>query len=272
MNQELLLKLRKDLEKSGLASELKVRKIFQQRGWSISGGAAYLDKDEGKSREIDIVAHHGDSVKKDKKTVLYSGFRIYAEVKKSEKPWVVFKHYPSRYFNSCAWNNIIDYINLPCKPSKLTSALEAHSLIKINGWEGTGVHEAFKKPDQPSRWYGAFLAAIKSATDYYEEYQTEGEKLSSNLLENPTEITFNQPVVILDGVLTTAELTDEGEIIIEEVNSAAFKFEYKTEHYNRSDYRVDVVTIGGLNEYLALVEKRQQTLREAILSHAGFEL
>lgn len=91
MNDELLNKIKKDLQKSGLASELKVRNIFQESGWSVSGGAAYLDKGEGKSREIDIVAHHGDIVKKGTKTIIYNGFRVYAEVKKSEKPWVVFK-------------------------------------------------------------------------------------------------------------------------------------------------------------------------------------
>ena len=90
---------------------------------------------------------------------------MYAEVKKSEKPWVVFKNYPKKYFDSCAWNNIIDYINLPCKPIHLSNSLAEHSLIKLNGWEGTGIHEAFKNPDQPSRWYGAFLSAIKAATD-----------------------------------------------------------------------------------------------------------
>ena len=271
MNEELMQKLKADLEKSGLATELKVRKIFQQRGWSISGGAAYLDKDEGKSREIDIVAYHGASVKKNEKIIIYNGFQAHVEVKKSEKPWVVFKHYPSKFLDSCAWNNIIDYINLPCEPIKLARSLQAHSLIKVNGWEGTGIHEAFKNPDQPSRWYGAFLSAIKSATDYFEEHETEGEKLSSNLYENPAEITFNQPIVVLDGILITAELSDDGEIILEEVTSAAFRFDYKTEHYNRSSYRVDVVTIHGLNEYLKIAEQRQQSLGREILKQAKIE-
>lgn len=272
MNEELMQKLKKDLEKSGVATELKVRDIFRHRGWHISGGAAYLDKDEGKSREIDIVAHHGASVRKGDKTIIYNGFKAHVEVKKSEKPWVVFKHYPSNFLRSCAWNNIIDYINLPCDPVKLAKSLQSHSLIKVNGWEGTGIHEAFKNPDQPSRWYGAFLSAIKSATDYFEEYRTKGEKLSNNLFENPTEITFNQPIVVLDGVIITAELSDEGEIILEEVLSSAFRFDYKTEHYNKSSYRVDVVTVDGLNEYLELAEQRQKSLSSEILKHSGIEV
>lgn len=153
----------------------------------------------------------------------------------------------------------------------LSGSLKQHSLIKENGWEGTGIHESFKNPDQPSRWYGAFLSAIKAATDYYEEYETDGEKLSNDLYENPTEITFNQPVVVLDGVLTTAELTADGEIIVEEVNSAAFRFDYKTKNYNKSSYRVDVVTIAGLGEYLELIKKRQKSLNDSILENAGIE-
>lgn len=272
MDIQFFNKLKEDLEKSGLASELKVRNILSKRGWSISGGAAYLDKDEGKSREIDIVSSCSAPVTKGEKCIVYNFFRLYAEVKKSEKPWIVFKHYPPQYLDSCAWDNIINAINLPCHPAILSTSLQSCSLIKVNGWQGTGIHEAFKNPDQPSRWYSAFLSAIKAATDYNEEYRTDGEKQTDNIIENPVEITFNQPLVVLDGILVSAELSENNDIILEEVKSAAFKFNYKTEYYNQSPYRVDVVTIDGLNDYLDIVEKRQVSLNEAIIKYSGIKI
>ncbi len=272
MDQAFFTKIKNDLLKSGLGSELKAGKIFQQRNWSVSSGGAYYDKDEGKSREIDIVAHHRASVKHNKKIVIYNSFLLHAEVKKSEKPWIVFKAYTTKYLDSCAWNNIISAINLPVAPQNLTLSLMPHSLKKKNGWVGTGIHEAFKNPDSPSRWYGAFVSAIKSGVDYYETHSPDADKTTNNILENPTEIQFIQPLVILDGKLITAELSDSNEVELEEVHSAAFNFEYKTKNYQDSSYRVDVVTLEGLDEYLSLVEDRQNNFNKAILKESKLDI
>lgn len=56
MRKELIDSIKKDLEKSGFSTELRARQIFIDSGWSVSAGYGYLDKDEDKSREIDIVA------------------------------------------------------------------------------------------------------------------------------------------------------------------------------------------------------------------------
>ena len=272
MNDEFFTKIKQDLLKSGLGSELKAGQIFQENGWSISSGGAYYDKDQGKSREIDIVAHRNDHIEYNGKTVIYNTVLIHAEVKKTEKPWVVFKSYPSAHFDSCAWNNIISAINLPTTATKFAASLMPHSLIKKNGWIGTGIHEAFKSPDAPSRWYGAFLSAIKSGVDYYDTNSPDADKVTDNIIENPTEIEFIQPLVVLDGKLISAELSSNNEMILEEINSAAFRFEYKTKEYQNSNYRVDVVTLDGLKEYLLLAEKRQKNFNEALTSEAKLNI
>lgn len=272
MDEDFFSKIKQDLLKSGLGSELKAGKIFQENGWSISCGGAYYDKDQGKSREIDIVAHHNASIKHDDKIIIYNSFLIHAEIKKAEKPWIVFKSYPLAPFNSCAWNNIISAINLPTTATKLTFSLMPHSLIKKNGWIGTGIHEAFKNPDTPSRWYGAFLSAIKSSVDYYDSNAPDANKITDDIMKNPTEIQFIQPLVVLDGKLITAELSIDNEMILEEVHSAAFRFEYKTKEYQNSSYRVDVVTMDGLKEYLSLATERQKTFNNALLKEAQLRI
>ena len=56
-------------------------------GWSARHGMTFEDKDENRSREIDIVATKVEYLKE-------FGFRLVfylvIEVKKSERPWIVF--------------------------------------------------------------------------------------------------------------------------------------------------------------------------------------
>ena len=63
MNTELVENIIKDLEKSGFSTELKVRKSLLDAGWSVNAGYGYFDKDENKSREIDIIATRVENLK-----------------------------------------------------------------------------------------------------------------------------------------------------------------------------------------------------------------
>src|SRR4030095_9224012 len=145
MNDELLAKVRADLERSGMHSEMLARQIFFRAGWSMSGGAAYLDRDEGKSREIDISAARVSNLQHGGKVCVYNELHIIADVKKSEKPWIVFKRpHSSNWGTGCAWNNLISRIRLPCEPRKLTSYLGIGSLLTANRWGGRWVSERFK--------------------------------------------------------------------------------------------------------------------------------
>lgn len=251
-----------------MGSELRVRRILQDRQWSVSAARAFLDRDEGKSREIDIHATRVEGRKHNDRHCIHTEFKIFAEVKKTEKPWVVFRQYPLSSLGYCAWNNLINYIHLPCAPGSLASTLGNYSPIRSVGWEGSGIHQAFSKPDQPSRWYSAFLSALKAADDYAVEYETEGEARTTDMLKEPCELTFMQPLVVLDGVLVSAEIDTAGDVMIEEVSIAPFRFEYRTREYKQGSYRVGLVTLDGLPTYLDLLEQRQSALVDAIFRAA----
>lgn len=267
----MIRKIKKDIQKSGFASELNVRKILYDHGWSLSGGSAYFDKDENKSREIDIISHRSSFIKHKRNYLVRNFWYLFVEVKKTEKPWIVFKKSVEEPFDSCAWNNLINSINLPCKPRFLSKSLRKHSLLKANGWEGTGIHEAFKNPSQPSQWYKAFLSACKAAEAYKEQYGSDGNKVSDDIIEDSSEISFHQPIVVLDGVLASAELDENNQISIEEVKSAAFKFQYKTLNYKQRSYRVDLVTVDGLIDYIELIKKRQSNFTKELLNQINKE-
>ncbi|WP_439884696.1 hypothetical protein ACTACK_21805 [Pseudomonas syringae] len=256
MNKELIKKIIDDLEKSGFSTELQARKIFQDSGWSVNAGYGYLDKDENKSREIDILATKVKSSKHQGKSFVHSEFHVCAEVKKTEKPWVVFDQQTNPALLGCAWNNLISAINLPVSPSRFAQTLQQRSPIKINGWVASGIHESFKNPDQPSRWYSSFVSVAK-ASEFYFENCPGGEKQTDNILENPCEIHFIQPLVILSGQLYRATLARTGEIEITETQAASFRFDYRSKNYERQNYRIDLVTLSGLETYLENLKARQ---------------
>jgi hypothetical protein len=271
MNEELLKKIRSDLEKSGMHSELVARNAFLNEGWRLTGAGTYFDRDEGKSREIDVSAYYPSLQYLGEKVASSNFFHVYAEVKKSERPWVVFRRTPPKWGQYCAWNNLIGYNNLPCPAKDLTDYLREHSLIRLNGWEGIGIHESFKNPDQPSRWYGAFVGACKAADAYHHKY-CKREEESSDISVDAAELSFHQPVVILDGELVSAELADNGDIHLEPIRSAAFKFGYETEAYTAGPYRVDLVTLSFLPEYLRNLQARQRRIDEGIRIKSGLNL
>jgi hypothetical protein len=78
----------------------------------------------------------------------------------------------------------------------------------------------------------------------------------------------------LDGILLAAYLSNDGDIEISEINAAPMYFSYRSQNYNDSDfvtgepteknYRVDVVCLSELPNYLELCKRRQMRILDAI--------
>jgi len=268
MEADFEKRIRDDLAKAGMLSELRVRRVFDDAGWPTRGPGAYFDKEEEKSREGDLYATRVSSVNDDGITCIHCELTAVIEVKKSERPWVVFKRPLRGPSVGCAWNNLIAKVNLPCETSRLAPYLAEHSLLNVLGWEGAGIHESFKSPDQPSRWYSAFVSSLKWASQMRDELPDEG-GTQNDIRENPTELYFFQPVIVLDGRLISAELNKRSEIEVSEIDMAAFKFSYASKAYEKSYFRVDLVTVDGLPKYVELLSKRQDSIVDGIINQAG---
>ncbi|HEX8179469.1 MAG TPA: hypothetical protein VF525_07995 [Pyrinomonadaceae bacterium] len=265
-----------DLEKSGFGSEMRAIKIFLSEQWSCSGSPNYFDKDEQRTRECDLQAHRMLMKRLENDKYIQSFYHIVAEVKKSEKPWVVFREdlSESPLRTGDAWNNLTFSVNLPFKPSRLFKDMTSASLISQLKWRGYGAHECFKKPDSPSRWYSSCMSACKAA-----EHVLEGESWQykedpaekADIYENPPYLVFVKPLVILDGILLAADLSDEGEMSIAEINAAPMDFYFKSKAYNRSSYRPDIVTINGLRDYIQLSNIRHDHIHQGLLRESRIE-
>lgn len=66
---------------------------------------------------------------------------------------------------------------------------------------------------------------------------------------------MTHPVVVIDGsLLISAELGPDQNPNLEEVPFAPLQFGFSTAHYEAATYRVDLVTLKSLTEYLKIVD------------------
>ena len=267
MNSELEKNLIEDLEISGFPSELKAIKTFLSCGWSCTGFANYIDLDEEQIRAVDLRAFNRKVENLPNDMEVGVEFIIDAEVKKSEKPWIIFKENNERAFDDYI-NNLTHFHNLK-PPFRIKKAMGKHSLYLSLGWRGYGIYESFKKPNAPSRSYTALIKVCKSAEHTLNTYSTgykEFEELSKKSEEPLNEhiLLLVKPIIILDGMLVTASLSDIGKISLEEVRFAPLEFFYQSKNCRKGIYLVDLVTLNSLREYIELYANRQQAILERI--------
>lgn len=96
MDESLYKKLVEDLQKSSFGSEMRAIQTFIDCDWSCTAGSTYEDPVTREQREINISAVLLLNNRNDNGTQLGAWTFIVAEVKKSEKPWVVFRQAPHR--------------------------------------------------------------------------------------------------------------------------------------------------------------------------------
>ena len=91
-------------------------------------------------------------------------------------------------------------------------------------------------------------------------------RTTSDYLSNPPYFLLVKPVVIFDGPLLSAELSEGGDIQLEEITAAPVTLSYKTKHYTREDYQIDVVSMDYFSDYLTLSIKRHDNIYRHILN------
>lgn len=263
MDSEFEKKIIEDLEKSGFSSELRSIRAFINKNWHCTGFANFFDKDQDIVTGVDLRASKHQEQKHSENLTYGVEFYIDAEVKKSEKPWVLFKE-RSRLIDDDYHNNLT-YIN-DITPYKLRQAISQNSVYTTNRWRAYGLHESFKKPDAPSRSYSAFIKVGKSAESTLESASAFYREGDIPTLENHKDVRLIlvKPIVILDGILLAAELSETGELSVEEINFASVEFHYKSKHCKKGRYLIDVVSIKSLEEYIDLTETRRETIYDEI--------
>jgi hypothetical protein len=249
MNEQLREQLVQDLEKSGFYSEMQTIRTFNAANWECRGSFTYFDKDERTTRECDFEAVREWEGILDRSTGIGVATRFIGQVKKSEKPWIVFvdrtRHRPA----------YTPEVLLQMTDEKNRWKVSAALRDPENAWTGSGIHEAFKRPSDTSRWYSAFVSVCKACETAYE---SDGPVRTTVIAQLIT------PIVVVDGVLVVAELGEDANVVLTEIEHAPFRFEYRSDCYDRAAYYPDLVTLAGLPRYLERTAERMNALLRAL--------
>lgn len=263
MNEEKINRILADIKKTGFVSELNAASIFLKNNWKVSHNSSYLDKDQEKSREIDLTAQKFDF---EPKFRFRQEFYIAVEIKSSERPWVVFASSKTDdSISSKDWENLFAAENLLIWRHLNTEEIKNGYMRASYDKVGTAFHEVFKSPSQPSQIFEAVISACKAVTfmkDSFEEVR--GITSAENISYNPKEYHFLgifMPLIVVDGELYEAHLDDKGELVLEEKDFIPLRFAYSSPKYRRQfqssseslnylTFFPDIVTQRGLNSYL----------------------
>lgn len=253
MNEPLRKKLIQDLRTSGFYSEMMAIRACRAAGWECRGSFTYFDRDERTTRECDFEAVREWQKLRDGRTSIEVVARLIGQVKKSEKPWIVFLDRSANGFEDGLENLL--HVTAEERRWEVGAVLRKHSPALENGWTAAGIHEAFKRPTDASKWYSAFVSVSKACETAYEKAAEGDANLTVQLIK---------PVVVLDGLLVVSELAHDAEPILTEIDHAGFRFEYRSDRYDRVAYYVDLVTLGGMPRYLERTAKRMNAVLRAL--------
>ena len=252
------------IKKTGFPSEILLIQHLQQAGWRVEEFDYFCDVDKDgvrKVRAIDAWANKDIPVASSEFDAL--NYSLICEVKKSQQPWIIFDK-PVTWSSEGA-PDTCSVIQHPINQYHLDAAFRAGSLDQRNGWLGTNVYELNEKNEKRSesdRWYDAAMSVCKAAKYWAKDSSfVQGAKL------DPIDTAFwiYKPVVVLDGDLLLAQVGDNREVDLQEIDCASIKFPFGNELNPAGEVYVDLVSLAHIEKYLIFCEQRNRRIAE------GFE-
>ncbi len=262
--EELKLKILANIQKSGFVSEMKVNSMLIKKGWAFTlSGETFTDKDLNKSREIDLMSFKQISNEDNSLTI---SVQLIIEVKKSEKPWIIFCQKRQNFFHTIFGINILrDSENISMSELSFNDLNENNKHFNST-YFGTAFTEAFKDTSETSQVYSALITACKAAV-HFKKDESKQSKPYVKIRDKNEKRTLHiyLPVVVLNGNLYRAILDDLGEVDLEEVNYCPVNLNYTSENYSQSRFSPEIVTLNEFNNYLDYIDRWQLEIFEKVL-------
>lgn len=211
MTEDLTKKVRTWLDSQGYPLEMNVARCFQNAGFRVSSSEYYLDPDEKKPREIDVIACMEDTI--DGKTFQLA-FTVECKLSKGS-PWVCFQGDSKQRRDSSigfiARQATIQGHDLLTEVSS-NPDITTNRLLELPEKHAYGVTNALKnKIDLP---YQAIVGAQKAANAMVAHY----DRIQTN--PNPIHtVCIAFPLVVADTPLFSCFLGNKGSIDLQEVTS-----------------------------------------------------
>jgi hypothetical protein len=224
------------IAKTGFPLELAVREIFAAPGrhWTVSSNVYYIDRDERKGRELDIIATYSELLPSEPRRVGQLRLVLILECKKSDSPWIVFTS--SGFEGYQVW---VDGLNMEAvrgEASRMAFVFGAAAPWTRPERVGRAwcVMRGSGRPEEPSKEdrspiQAAFLTTLKAVES------------ESKRAESTKDVTIFIPAVVLRGTLVESFLED-GALKVQETKGATCRVTYESESYAQRSMLVPIVT------------------------------
>ncbi|MGY4794886.1 hypothetical protein ACVNNN_07775 [Lysinibacillus fusiformis] len=258
----LKLKVLEDIKKTGFPFELKVAKKFEDLKWRVLHSLYYIDKDQNIGREVDLKCHKHMSQFSDDRDCLEYTYNMVVEIKQSkEKPWVFFTSddkrilFPGHLAKNKSANKLQEEMGY--------DTIEISTLRKRELYHKTTAKSSYIALSSNKRddIYKALSTSVKALVHFKETcYATLDNSDNGDLLFE----SFN-PVVIVDGELYEAYLTEEDEVEIKDSKYIQVAFNYVSPNYfssvdeDNNEFLVHVVHFDYLEQFIVDFEKLHST-------------
>lgn len=238
MSEDLIPKIRKWLDEQGYPLEMKVARNFQEAGFSVSSSEYYIDPDEGKPREIDVIASMETKISG---VSIQLAFTVECKSSK-ESPWVCFRAGRKQQRDAS--------VGFLCRHSTMQGR---DLLIEISSNPDIISERMFHLPDNYA--YGV-TNVLKKSVDLPYQAIVGARKASHSLishydriqkLPNPVHtVCIAFPLVVVDTPIFNCELGDTGDI---ELSKAASQTILRT-GFDTYYSIVEIVDASALKEFI----------------------
>lgn len=274
MSDDLLSSIRQNLTKTGFVTEMLVAAILRDAGWAVVDHAYYIDKDENKGREIDIVAVRTNDAETETKKLTVT-LALSVEIKKvSNKPWVVFvspkgsmDQLPDLFATSLVRMHIQEiwfqelYADHPISAMPCVGRVAYQALTEKRPGSGA------KDEGYGLQTFAALVSCFK-ASDPLTALIRQGEHAQLRDAENRKTygVGIVHGLIVLDGKLFAAEVRSREDIDLKQADHIPYIFNYASKEYGHRKMLVDIVTLDGLREYISKYDDWLRTRADFCLS------
>jgi hypothetical protein len=265
MKPEDLEKIRSKVLKSGFPTEIEVAKCFLENAWDVNYNSYYIDRDEKKGREIDLIADYTFHTGFKYNNYLEMAFNFIVEVKKDEtKPWIFF--ITERTSSEKRFNIPTTYVehNVKNAPSAFKKHYgKVHSMIARNAIEGV-IDKNAKSGQGIDKIFAALCNVTKALSHAMESSYVVSDESTDMVFE------YFEPLIVFSGELLVASLDDNGSLELKETDYVQMKFNYLSPGYQKkySENIIHIVKKSYLDEFIKMRYEQFGLIYDYVLEEA----
>lgn len=227
-------------EKAGFVTELQVASILDNANWRPKQNVYFIDKDEGKGRELDIRAYKKFASTNEKPEVSCL-ISLCIEIKKTADPFIFYTNRKNDYEGSSGygffhWKNNVNM--------SVLSYQEIERLRPLAALERVARSYSCFKSGQTQHIQSGVISAFKAAVHEKDNCDEVYSDLSGD-------ICFFAPVMVVDGPLYECFFEQDGDTLVaREVDEVVYVQNYHSANYGRVSNFVYVMNVSTLSKRL----------------------